>query len=201
MATGGSVTIDNCILWDNQAPTVSQNESIWYNNFVNLVVNRTIIDRLGSGALAPSGIGNINLDPLFVDADGPDNIPGTPDDNVRLSEGSPAIDRGSDLIVSPNVFTDIYGNPRFLDDTGTPDTGIDDAIPGIIDLGAAEFQGTTPSDCPADINDDGLLDFFDVAAFLNAFGNQEPVADFNNDGLYDFFDVLAFLAAFGAGCP
>ncbi len=201
MAAGGSVTIDNCILWDNQAPTVSQNESIWYNNFVNLVVNRTIIDRLGSGALAPPGIGNINADPLFVDADGPDNIPGTPDDNVRLSEGSPAIDRGSDLIVSTNIFTDIYGNARFLDDTGTPDTGLDDAIPGIIDLGAAEFQGTTPSDCPPDFNDDGTLNFFDISAFLAAFGNQDPIADFNDDGSFNFFDISAFLTAFSTGCP
>ena len=54
---------------------------------------------------------------------------------------------------------------------------------------------------PADLNGDGQLDFFDVSAFLTAFGNQDPVADFQPDGSFDFFDVSAFLAAFSAGCP
>jgi autotransporter family porin len=202
MAINGSVTVDNCILWENFTPNFDQKDSIWYNLLVNLVVNRTIIDALGIGPFPPPlGVGNIDADPLFVDADGSDNTPGTPDDNVRLTEGSPAIDRGSDLLVGVNVFTDIYGNSRFLDDTGTPDTGIDDGFPGIVDLGAAEFQGTTPTDCPPDINDDGTLNFFDISAFLTAFNAQDPVADFNGDGTFNFFDISAFLSAFSAGCP
>ncbi len=52
---------------------------------------------------------------------------------------------------------------------------------------------------PADINGDGVLNFFDVSAFLSAFGNLEPIADFNNDGMWNFFDVSAFLAAFANG--
>ena len=55
--------------------------------------------------------------------------------------------------------------------------------------------------CPADITGDGLLNFFDVAAFLNAFTAMDPIADFTGDGLYNFFDVAAFLNAFAAGCP
>lgn len=55
--------------------------------------------------------------------------------------------------------------------------------------------------CPPDLNHDGSLDFFDVSAFLSAFGNQDPVADWNGDGQWDFFDVSAFLTAFGNGCP
>ena len=58
-----------------------------------------------------------------------------------------------------------------------------------------------PAACPPDINGDGSLDFFDVSAFLVAFGAMDPVADFNEDGGFDFFDVSAFLSAFGAGCP
>jgi len=57
------------------------------------------------------------------------------------------------------------------------------------------------SPCPPDLNNDGALDFFDVSAFLSAFGVSDPAADFNNDGEFDFFDVSAFLGAFGAGCP
>lgn len=55
--------------------------------------------------------------------------------------------------------------------------------------------------CPADLSNDGVLDFFDISAFLTAFSNQDPIADFANDGTFDFFDISAFLAAFSAGCP
>ncbi|HIB68650.1 MAG TPA: hypothetical protein EYO33_27065 [Phycisphaerales bacterium] len=55
--------------------------------------------------------------------------------------------------------------------------------------------------CPADLNDDGVLDFFDVSAFLSAYADENPAADFTGDGNYDFFDVSAFLSAYAAGCP
>lgn len=59
----------------------------------------------------------------------------------------------------------------------------------------------TNSGCPADLTGDGVLDFFDISAFLTAFGNQDPIADFSNDGSFDFFDISAFLAAYSTGCP
>jgi len=55
--------------------------------------------------------------------------------------------------------------------------------------------------CPADMNGDGVLDFFDVLAFLSAFSNGDLAADFVPDGTLDFFDVLEFLGQFSAGCP
>lgn len=55
--------------------------------------------------------------------------------------------------------------------------------------------------CPADLNTDGAIDFFDVSAFLSAFNAMDPLADFTGDGMFDFFDVSAFLTAFTAGCP
>lgn len=58
-----------------------------------------------------------------------------------------------------------------------------------------------PGLCPADLNNDGELNFFDVSAFLVAFNAMDPIADFTGDGSYDFFDVSAFLVAFNAGCP
>ncbi|MCA9276508.1 MAG: DVUA0089 family protein [Phycisphaerales bacterium] len=63
------------------------------------------------------------------------------------------------------------------------------------------FEVAPPSVCPADLNDDGLLNFFDVSAFLSAYNTMNPTADFNNDGLFNFFDVSAFLTAYNAGCP
>ncbi len=55
--------------------------------------------------------------------------------------------------------------------------------------------------CPADLNGDGALNFFDVSDFLSAFGMMDSAADFNGDGALNFFDVSAFLEAFGDGCP
>ncbi len=55
--------------------------------------------------------------------------------------------------------------------------------------------------CVADITGDGVLDFFDVSAFLNAYNAMDPVADMTGDGIFDFFDVSAFLNAYNAGCP
>ncbi len=54
--------------------------------------------------------------------------------------------------------------------------------------------------CPADVNDDGTLDFFDALLFLNQFASGDEQGDFTGDGAFDFFDVQAFLTAFSAGC-
>ena len=55
--------------------------------------------------------------------------------------------------------------------------------------------------CPGDIDLNGVLDFFDVSGFLDAFVAQSPTADLDGNGIFDFFDVSAFLDGFGAGCP
>ncbi len=60
---------------------------------------------------------------------------------------------------------------------------------------------TTTTPCTPDLTGDNLLNFFDISAFLDAFGIQDPAADFTNDGTFNFFDVSAFLQAFAQGCP
>jgi hypothetical protein len=56
--------------------------------------------------------------------------------------------------------------------------------------------------CAPDLNNDGVLDFFDAQAFLNAFGTGDlATADLNNDGALNFFDVQIYLSLFSAGCP
>ncbi len=57
------------------------------------------------------------------------------------------------------------------------------------------------SDCIADFTGDGSLNFFDVSAFLQAFGSNDSLADMTNDGNFNFFDVSTFLQAFANGCP
>lgn len=53
----------------------------------------------------------------------------------------------------------------------------------------------------ADINADGVIDFFDVSAYLELFNANDLAADFTGDGMFTFFDVSEFLQAFHAGCP
>lgn len=63
-------------------------------------------------------------------------------------------------------------------------------------------------DCgPVDLNEDGFVDFFDVAIFLTLydFAMGDPIpppagADFIPDGVLDFFDVGEFLRLFDLGC-
>lgn len=55
--------------------------------------------------------------------------------------------------------------------------------------------------CIADFTDDGVLDFFDISAFLSAYSSNDPSADLNDDMMFDFFDISAFLTAYAAGCP
>ncbi|MDX2146335.1 MAG: GC-type dockerin domain-anchored protein [Planctomycetota bacterium] len=55
-------------------------------------------------------------------------------------------------------------------------------------------------DCPADFNDDGIVDFFDYLDFVASYAVGAPRADFNNDGTVDFFDFLDFAQAFNNGC-
>jgi len=70
------------------------------------------------------------------------------------------------------------------------------------DAGAAYvFDLSNEIGCPADLTGDGDLNFFDVSAFLAAFGASDSSADFTGDGEFNFFDVSAFLQAFGEGCP
>jgi hypothetical protein len=47
--------------------------------------------------------GQMSADPLFIDADGADNVIGTPDDNLRLSASSPCIDSGTEGIAGEGI--------------------------------------------------------------------------------------------------
>ncbi|MBO6512371.1 MAG: VCBS repeat-containing protein [Phycisphaerales bacterium] len=54
---------------------------------------------------------------------------------------------------------------------------------------------TCSAPCVADINNDGMLDFFDLSQFLS------NMIDWNGDTVFDFFDISGFLQSFAAGCP
>ncbi|MFQ5807361.1 MAG: right-handed parallel beta-helix repeat-containing protein [Phycisphaerae bacterium] len=119
------------------------------------------------------GTSNIDADPLFADPDGPDDDPNTfEDNNYRLSAGSPCIDAADNEAVPADALDldgdgdidepipfDLDGNPRFVDDPDTDDTGNPPGADAIVDMGAYEFQvgvvaylDMKPGSCPNPLN-------------------------------------------------
>ena len=114
-------TLTNVIMWGNTAPSSA---GIFHYGGTLTVTYSNI-----QGGYP--GTGNINANPLFVDADGPDNIVGTLDDNLRLQSGSPSINAGDNAAVPPGVTTDLEGKPRIQN--------------GTVDMGAYEYDDTPPT--------------------------------------------------------
>jgi parallel beta-helix repeat protein len=136
--------LTNCIFWGNGGG--DESSQIYNTDTGGVIVNYSCIQGW-TGNLG--GIGNIGDDPLFVEADGADNEVGTEDDNLRLLGGSPCIDAGDndavpldttdldgDGDVNEPIPFDLEGNPRFVDDPYTPDSG--NGTPPVIDMGTYE---------------------------------------------------------------
>ncbi len=90
-SAGSSLTLINCIVWGNTGSDDAQIFSFDADTSV------TYSDIQGGYA----GTGNLNLDPLFIDA---------ARGNLRLGPGSPAADAGNTLSVT--AATDLDGYPR-----------------------------------------------------------------------------------------
>jgi parallel beta-helix repeat protein/predicted outer membrane repeat protein len=104
----------NCILWD-------QANIIWINDYSKIAISYS--DVRGGWP----GTGNIDADPLFTDPNGPDETPGTDDDNLRIAPSSPCVDAGDPNYAFVPAQKDVYGNPRLAS--------------GRVDMGAYEFEG------------------------------------------------------------
>jgi uncharacterized repeat protein (TIGR01451 family) len=125
-----SPTLTNVILWGNSA---SNGPGIYNDSSTPQISYSDIQGCGGSGswnsACGADGGGNIEADPLFVDA---------ANGNLRLQLTSPAIDAGDNAALPPDILTDLDGNPRFVDIPTVPDTG--SGAPPIVDMGAYEAQ-------------------------------------------------------------
>jgi hypothetical protein len=117
-------TLTNCIFWNNSAKYGYQVYAINKSTGAPTFKNCDVQGCGGSGAqwyswIGTDGGGNINIDPLFVDAAtpaGPDGIWRTADDGLRLRDGSPCINVGT---TDGAPTTDILGHFRI----GLPDMG------------------------------------------------------------------------------
>ncbi len=128
--------LKNAILWANNAP---EGQEIFISFAYPTISYSDVQGCGGSGsgwdsACGTDNGGNIDADPLFVDA---------ANDNLRLGLSSPAIDAGNNEFVLAAVTTDLGGSPRFQDIPTVTDTG--SGTPPIADMGAYEADITAPS--------------------------------------------------------
>jgi len=146
------------------------------NTIIHGSVPNGVIHSGGNSAVSYSlvqggftGIGIVDADPLFIDADGDDETIGTADDNLRLQSISPAIDAGDTTGLPLEDITDLDSSPRAPDDPETADTGLSIVIPltgenAVTDIGAYEFQpvDSCANTLDADINCDGQVNLTDL---------------------------------------
>ncbi|MHC4697915.1 MAG: choice-of-anchor Q domain-containing protein, partial [Planctomycetota bacterium] len=149
MWAGYGATIRNSIFWGNSDDDgmgwTSQYNSDW-NAFMTVMYN-SIQGYDGRSRT------NINVDPLFVDALGPDGIVGTADDDLRLSPDSPLIGAGDPAYVPAPDQTDLDGYPR---------------LQGCrVDMGAYE---AAMEQLPGDFDASGRIDLRDLAGFQLCMG-------------------------------
>src|SRR5690606_35855377 len=134
-------TLVNCIVWNNRAASATTTASASvYNDgsskltsAYSLVANSKDANGDWLTAIGTDGGGNIDADPVFVTAINPAEAP-TVDGDFQLQPISPAINWGNNTAYTAEggdleLDTDLAGNPRVY------------AFPGVIDMGAYEYQG------------------------------------------------------------
>ena len=98
----------NSVLWDNDAPLgseIAMSPSAGGTltvRFSNVRGGESDIEP-GGGVLDWDDASNIDLDPLFFDQDGDDDVPGNEDDDLRIFGASPSVDTGNNGDVAPDV--------------------------------------------------------------------------------------------------
>ena len=130
----------NSILWDNQANGITGTiTATIFNANATITLNHSLVEGSGGsgagwiGGDYIDGSGNIDADPLFIDPISPTFAPTTTGD-LRLGEGSPAIDAGLNLYTENTGFqTDLDGAARFKDGDGDGSA--------TVDMGAYEADG------------------------------------------------------------
>ncbi len=184
---GKQSAIINSVLWGNTAkdggPELAMDAQIRLTVSYSDVAGGWAKAYIKGGAKLVWGPGNIVASPKWVDPLGGD---------FRIGAGSPCIDAGDNTAVPDGTTVDLGGDPRFVDDPDTEDTGKGD--PPIVDMGAYEFQGCTPCDA----NCDGSVDLADVEPFIALLlSGDNPCSDCagdtNTDGSVDLADVEAFI--------
>jgi hypothetical protein len=111
---------------------------------------------------------------------------------VSFEQGQPRPDPARFL--TPSTIETI----RFEDLTG-------DNLPDMLvasSQGISIIYNTSTTHCEADVNADGLLNFFDISAFITLYNTSDTAADLAAPfGTLNFFDIAAYITLYNAGCP
>jgi len=177
---GSYPNITNSIFWDNTATTADGNEIYNYYStpeFSYCDIKGGLNNPPGCGGYASDGHDNIDDDPLFYDANDPNEY--------HLGAGSPCIDEGDPYFEHEPNETDIDGEDRVIDgdNNGTV----------IVDIGADEYYKSD-----ADFNNDDIVNFIDYAIFAAAWqsesgdDNYNEDCDLEDDNSIDYSDLALF---------
>ena len=128
----------------------------------------SIRDIEGDEEWLPEGVGNISMDPEFIDFEN--------EGDFTLLDSSPCIDAGT----------------ADIDDDGYEDMEYCGDAP---DMGAFEYitEDCEESTLSGDLTGDGILNVLDVVALVNiVLGNADPVSngDLNGDGVLNVLDIV-----------
>ena len=196
----GYAVLTNCILWGNTDGYGTVEPAQIHP--LRVEVNYCCVQGYSGGL---EGVGNTGAHPRFVDADGPDDVPGTADDDLRLLPGSPCTDAGDNMAVPLDTWdldhdgdtaepmpVDFNGDPRLADDLCVPDIG----------RASPDFPGLPVTDMGACEHPDNSLDDTDGDGISNCFDNcptdfNPDQADCDEDGIGD---VCALAYALARDC-
>jgi subtilisin-like proprotein convertase family protein len=153
-----------------------------------------LLDRPGipsTGFPGPFGCGGLDVLAVFSDS------ASTPAESVCSLTGQPVITG----LVSP---ADSLGSLVGAEASGTWVLTVSDGSSfdvGVVRSVCLNIAASQP--CVADLAEPfGVLNFFDVSAFIGAYNAQDPVADLAAPlGVLNFFDVAEYIAQFNSGCP
>lgn len=147
-AVNTAATVQNCILWANEEGQAGANSAQVFDSGGLATAHHCCVQN-AAGNLTGQCI--VDEDPLFIDAPGADGIPGTLDDDLSLSAGSPCVDSGDNDIGAAAGVLDLSGLPRRVDDPQAVDCLACGDPPSCgagapIDMGAYERQAGCSSD-------------------------------------------------------
>jgi len=191
-------TATNCILWGNSAPLGA---AIRLTGDAEMTIAYSDVEGgqegipVGEDCELRWGAGNIDLDPQFVDADGPDDDPNTWEDNdYRVEVDSPCIDVANNREL-PADTADLDGDGNIVEHIPMDRDGSLRIYNCVTDMGAYEWPyqpGTypdcngngIPDDCEEDCNENGVPDDCDIAD-----GTSEDV---NGNGVPDECEIVGY---------
>jgi hypothetical protein len=195
--SNANLFLDNCIVWGNTADGDPGQIDV-----TNAADSGTLHCNIqGSGATGTDG--NIDSDPLFLDADGGDNTVGTLDDNLHLQCSSPSVNTGDDALL-PGDVADLDADGNYLHALPRDLSAYKREYGSHVDMGSYEMH-TNPScagDC-APVNGDGDVDVNDLLMVITNWGtNGSTGGDIaplcGGDNIVNVNDLLAVISHWGS---